>query len=269
MILLLLACTPHPAALPGWEAMHWEDPRLEGWAGRLHRAAEALPESRHSPAHATGTGWEESWCAGSQGVMGCDGERAARGVEWRRISAISAPGQPEQLVGVELSAGSFPLEGEWGASIEISISSGEERWQLSLLRMVGAGITDQISLGTTLRLQIARSEITVGSAPGEPSPLDQLARLTRSPAPFTAFGSDRVGRLYGEALAALDRGELRRCAYGRYWGDGSPTCEQVPLLDADLPLVRTWLEEERDRRLAHLSSEGDALHALLVSLLGS
>ena len=231
VILLLLACAHH--APPDTVFARWRaaaEARAQGWQ-HLEQVVEGDSE--------------ESWCAPEVSETDCwsgavtQGEH--RGDAWFAVGMRD--GHPTWRAGLQ------PTSGNWGMSLDLD----DAGYSLLVVRRQGAAVTRTLGLGGALRWQVELATCD-GPPPGE------LSALVGGPAAFAQAAGGQVRALRAEV------GQVRRCSYVRYLGDGSPICDPVPLPAAEAAEAKAESLSERDEIARLVESDATELSALLERL---
>ncbi len=259
----LLACAHGPLALPhDWKSAPFADEGSRALAVELWRQCQSAPRSWQRPAPVrSGSLLEQWWCDPEVSEEACwtggvvQGQQ--RGSAWRGLAAmLDESGRVEQLV---YDAGA--TQGEWGLGLTLRLeaSSGDiSYWEIRVLRFAADSITAAVELGPTLHYGYEQSSF---SAQGP-----ALQELSASPESFAAAAGASWAALQVEVQRAIAAHEVRRCAYGRYWGDGSPRCDLVPLSADEERQASEQARIELSHRESTLRGDAEILHGLLAEL---
>ena len=93
-----------------------------------------------------------------------------------------------------------------------------------------------------------------------------LESLLESPSSFGGQAGGAVAALLAQARAAIEAHQVQKCSYGRYWGDGSPRCDQVALSAREERGAYEQLRIDLGHQENLLRSDAEQLHGLLVEL---
>ncbi len=205
---------------------------------------------------------EQWWCSAEVPVDDCWTGTVRRATtqpsRWRGLSVVFDEGEDVGLL--EVDAGR--VDEVWGMALTLRVeaATGElTDWTAELVRYASNRETARFQLGSALFGEVELSSYTV-----EGPPLDALLA---SPESFASASNGSVEALRDEMMRALDAGEVRRCAYGRYYGDGRPRCDRVPLTQQEVRGWRDQVEQDQGYRLQLLRSEAEVLHGMLVALV--
>lgn len=263
LLALLLGCAHSPLVVPrDWKALVYpsEESReatLTLWHG--HQAA-GSGWQRPAPVH-SGMLLEQWWCSPGVPEDDCRSGTVAvggtRGSAWRGLTAVlDEDGQVDWL---NVDAGRMPGEGADGLAMTLRLDAQDLSlvdWEIVALRYAGQTATSRVVLGPELYASVEQSSLSV------PGPA--LEDLLASPESFARAAGGAYSALRKEIERAAAAHELRRCAYGRYHGDGSPRCDLVPLTPQEELGVADQARLEQGHYASLLRSEAPALHALLV-----
>lgn len=266
MWLWLLGCgVPGPPAPPApWTALAWSD------AGRvrheaLWRGLSDVPDDWLAPPVSGSEAYLSQWWCGPAVPedacwTGAVARGETRGAAWRGLAAVGeGDGRPGQLV---VDAGALPLAGDWGLALTLHLEADTGDlvdWRLDLSRWAGTRLTARLTLGPQLSRAV---ELTDFSAPGP-----DWAVLVGSADGFRQATTAAVEALQAEVDRGIAAHEVRRCAYGRYWGDGSPKCEPVALSPAEEAAVQAQVRTELSHQLRLVDQDAETLHRQLHGLL--
>ena len=263
LLFVLAGCAHSPLVVPrDWKAVAYADDGARALTMALwheHQAAGAGWQ-RPAPVH-SGIVLEQWWCSPGVPEDDCRAGTVAvggtRGSAWRGLGAVlDDEGRVEWLT---VDAGRMPGEGTDGLALTLRVDAHDLSlvdWEIVALRYAGQTATSRVVLGPELYASVEQSSLSV---PG-PSLEDLLA----SPASFAQAAGGAYDALRGEIERAAAAHELRRCAYGRYHGDGSPRCDLVPLTPREEAGVAEQARLEQGHYASLLRSEAVALHGLLV-----
>ncbi len=263
---LLAGCAHVPTAVtPEWRGLDYPDDRA--WAlvqalWREHQAAAGKGWSRSAPVH-SGSLLEQWWCSPEvpeddcwTGVVARGG---TRGSAWRGLSVVLAEGGGVEWIAVD--SGQVAADDAWGMALTLHVdaeSSERVDWGLQVLRYASQARTASVQLGPELFCAVEQSSYTAKGPE-----LDALLVSGRS---FAQHAGDAYGGLAATANRAIQAHEARKCAYGRYHGDGSPRCDLVPLNPRDERAALDQVRLEQGHYETLLRADAEALHALLVAL---
>ena len=270
--LLLLACarpTPPPTAV---RALTYPNgAAAEVLAGTWSALAQVPDDWVVPPVASSDMGVEQWWCGPGTDTDACwtgtlvRAER--RGTAWRGLSMESTPREGAgpgaagaRLDGVRLEVGEVPDTGRWGMGLTLELTPSLEvgDWQLILVRLAGDQLTSRFVMGPTLEYGIEQTTIE--------SPGPAFATLLQSPTGF-AGAAERVTALQSQALRQIDAHAVKKCAYGRYYGDGRPRCDVVPLDASDEESARYGAEAHLDPIARALTEDAVLLHQMLGELV--
>jgi hypothetical protein len=277
LLLGLLAC-PRRAAGPDPNAgLPFASAELDALAHRLHGAAVTNSVGwAHEGPSTSGSGPRESWCLGLSAAAGCWGQEERRGVGWRSLAVEQGSlhggadeGDDGPVIALSYEAGLFPEEGDWAVRLRLDLAQdpAEDDYDLVLLRLSSAGITDRVTLSRRSRWPIAASEVELGPAPGAPSGREELRRALASPQGLQSFAAARLGALDRAVQSELAQGHIRRCAYGQFWGEVQPRCDLIALSPADQADAARQTAETLRRQADNIRADAALLLPLLQSLL--
>ncbi|MEZ4475034.1 MAG: hypothetical protein R3F60_30430 [bacterium] len=235
----------------------------------LLRALEAGLESLDGGfAHGTpwtqvGNFYQRRWCRGAgarddcQIASGTADLRDQHAVElytlfydqdWPRtfgigLNALRVPAGPGLGVSVWLSEGGQRIVGT-GSGVTL-------RWYPA-----PTGAADvEVSVGSEASYRIGETTLRVAAAG---TPLAVLRRLMVSPAALRDEGRTQLAALAAEVDRALKAGEVQRCEYGPYHGDGiPPVCTPRPLTAAEQEAERATFKAWLAARLALLEARAE------------
>jgi hypothetical protein len=263
----LLACaTTGPSrVLPEpWTALTWPA-KGQALHASIWREFDQLPPDWQTPpisaSNVYATQW---WCSPSVPEDACWTGTVARAetrdAAWRGLSAVSAgPGQVTELV---VDAGQVPADGNWGVALTLRIDAQDgtlDHWELALVRWAGNRLTASIDLGPDLTYRVEQTGFSV------PGPAWQ--ELVHSPESFRDQTVARLQALRGAVTAGIAGHRVQRCAYGRYWGDGSPRCDLVALSAQEEAGALAQAQTELDHRIRLVTQDAAVLHGMLRDLL--
>ena len=140
-------------------------------------------------------------------------------------------------------------------------------YEIVLVRISGGKETDRWTLSPTLDFSLEQTTFQLGPGTAAQNPAGALVEALASPAALQGWALERVDALAVLSLDGIDKHELRKCAYGRYHGDGSPRCDPVSLSEEEEAGARAQAEAEFDRRRQQLTDDADALHTLVCQLM--
>lgn len=240
----------------------------------LHDAANARRGGKpwsYEPGSSLPAGGREAWCVGWTGAAGCWGHKEERGAAWRVLDWERSP-EGGAVTAVALAAGSFPPDGAWGVSVEArwaTVAEGDatDAWTLVLVRFSEGMITNRIALGRTTRFQVEQTAFSFPPAPDAPPAAAELETIATSVPAFQSWTSRLLARMAADVDAAFARGEVERCAYGRYDGWGNPRCELVPLPPAEAAGQRAVVASDFARQARLLEEGAPEIVGLLADLL--
>ncbi len=260
--LALLGCASlGPAPLPqAWAQV----PGEHALVGELWRDLDGVPADWHRFAPSVGdipvAQW---WCSPETDPDSCWTGAVTRGEArpsaWRALAAPTN-GQGE-LRRLALDLGEVPAGEPWGVGLTLWLlpDGAVEHWELVLTRWAGERLTTRFALGPTLHQQHEQTDFSAEGPAWD--------ALVASPEDFVRVGTAAFAALKAEADARFDAGEVQRCAYGRFYGDGSPRCDLVPLSGDEARAGRGQVQAELDHRIRLLETDGPVLHQRLVDLL--
>lgn len=207
--------------------------------------------------------------------------------EWCTWEGSCSPPRPREQPGSRwASVGTLHYPKDGVSSLDtfgVQISVGERRadgWSLSVTASSnGKGILGEhafvnfarhddpeaaFSIGLTYSWKVAERDFfhTV-----QEDPWAWLSRVRASPAALKDETLAAWTGLRDEVVLALDSGQVRKCVYGEYQGDGiPPDCvEMVPLEAAEIEAEKAKVEAQLATVKAAMT-EVDTLHAALVAL---
>lgn len=266
--LWLLGCSAGvPRALPeAWAVLEWPGESAALHATLWRELSVVPPEWSQPPVSASDVSVMEWWCGPSVDRDACwtgaVTRTETRDSAWRGLAALADGGS--QVTELTVDVGEVPAQGDWGMGISLRLdaASGEVvDWQLTLVRWAGQRLTARMALGPTLGHGIEQTDFSV---PGPDWP-DLIATPE-------AFGANTLAGLQA-LLAEVERGitahEVRRCAYGRYHGDGTPRCDRVSLSPAEEAGALEQAQATLGHRIRIIEQDSDRLYAQLIALLPS
>lgn len=206
------------------------------------------------------------WCAW-EGSCSSTRYREEPGARWARVGTLHYPkdgASSFETFGVQVSVGEWHAQG-WSVSVSAS-SNGKgilgEHAFVNFARQDDTGAAFSIGLRYTWKVA-ERDFVHVV----EEDPWVWLNRVRTSPSALKDETLAAWTGLRDEVVLALDSGQVRKCVYGEYKGDGiPPECvERVPLSAAEIDTERAKIEA-RLGRIKVAMAEVDTLHAAVVAL---
>ncbi len=268
LIYLLAGCAHSPLVVPrGWKALSYPSPEAEALLLDLWHVHQAASKGWQRPDPVrSGALFEQWWCSPEVDEVACrTGAVAAgetRGTAWRGLSAvINERGGVEWIT---VDAGRVLADEASGLLLTLRVDAADlelKHWDITALRFAGETPTARVPLGPVLYTSLEQSSF---STPGP-----ALAELLTSPESFAQVAGDAYAGLKSEILGAIAAHEVERCAYGRYYGDGRPRCDKVPLSAHEEASAAEQVRIEQDHHVMLMRSDAEALHALLVEMFPS
>ncbi len=256
-----------PRALPeAWAMLEWPE-ESAALHGTLWRELSSVPpEWSQPPVSASDVSVMEWWCGPSVDSDACwtgaVTRTETRDSAWRGLSAFADGGS--RVTELTVDVGEVPAQGDWGMGVSLRLDAAEGEvidWQLTLVRWAGKRLTARLDLGPTLGHGVEQTDFSV-SGP-------DWSELIATP---EAFGTQTLVGLKA-LLAEVERGitahEVRRCAYGRYHGDGTPRCDRVPLTPSEEAGALEQARATLGHRIRIIEQDAGVLHAQLTDLLPS
>ncbi len=265
LLTLLAGCAHSPLTVPrDWKALDYPSDQARELIQAVWHEHQAIggPWQRPAPVH-SGALLEQWWCSPQvpaddcrTGVVAVGG---TRGSAWRGLTAVLD--EDGRAAWINVDAGRMPGEEADGMALSLRLDARDLSlvdWEIVALRYAGQTATSRISLGPELYVSVEQSSL---STPGP-----ALGDLLASPSSFARAAGDAYAALRAEVQRAAAAHELRRCAYGRYYGDGSPRCDLVPLTVHEERAVVDQARLEQGHSESLLRSEAQDLHALLLEV---
>jgi hypothetical protein len=263
LLAIFVGCAHSLLAVPGdWKALAWPGEEARELGLTLWREHQATGVGWQKPAPVrSGSLLEQWWCSPGVPVDDCRAGTVAvggtRGSAWRGLTAVLD--ELGQVDWINVDAGRMPGEGADGLALTLRLDARDLTlvdWEIVALRYAGQTATSRVVLGPELYAGVEQSSLSV------PGPA--LEDLLASPESFARAAGGAYTALREEIERAAGAHELRRCAYGRYHGDGSPRCDLVRLTPLEERGVVDRARLEQGHYASLLRSEAPTLHALLV-----
>ncbi len=263
--LLALSCAHAPAALPQhWELLGYPSDEAEALLVELWREHRAAARGWQSPPPTySDLLVEQWWCSAAVPEDDCWTGGVARaelpGAAWRGLAAVvDERGELDRIV---VDSGRVAVGEDWGMALTLRLDAEDQSvafWELAAVRFSGGTVTSRILLSPSLHHSIEQSSFSVDG----PS----LESLLESPSSFGGQAGGAVAALLAQARAAIEAHQVQKCSYGRYWGDGSPRCDQVALSAREERGAYEQLRIDLGHQENLLRSDAEQLHGLLVEL---
>ena len=273
---------PPVAATPlNAEALEHQDTSL----GRLHDALRLRAVARadgwtHQAMRKSGNFLQERWCAPTVSVSACErgtmGREPEPGHAWSSLSALHYPKDWPQVFGLVYDAGAVPGADGWGASVSISLQGARvigDHVYVRLLPVTGGVVGEVVPLGPTLSWTIEETTLRVvdpalGTTAGEDELRRWLDEVLSGPDSLRTRSLAHLDALGTKVSRALMAGEVQKCEYAEYQGDGiPPECTLVPLSAEEQRGATVALGTELARRRSSLEAGAQAMQASVRRLL--
>ena len=126
-------------------------------------------------------------------------------------------------------------------------------------------IERSVVLGDTYGYQAEEARLVVAAPGGRDA---ELALLLASPISLRDTATARYDALLAEIERAVEAGEVERCVYGEYLGDGvPPECTPTPLSDGERALLIDRARTEIGAMREAVEVNHELFHGLLTGLL--
>lgn len=239
---------------------------------RFERARTCLSERgtdwEHYPLRKIGGFVEEDWCRGEGAERGCSGGSfmGRQDIDKAGVGTLHYTDRWPEVFGVQVNATHRPPTEGWNVSVSVSTNGKKilgDHGSVSFGRP--AKPEGDFYVSTSYGYTIAESSFDV-NVDGDGWAL--LDRIRVSPQALRDETLPRWDALRTKVVAALQSGEVLKCVYGEYEGNGiPPSCiERVPLPPKE---VQEEVAKIEDRvRAIHTAFETDAegLHAALLAV---
>lgn len=218
------------------------------------------------PLEVRGNFIEADWCT-EDGSCSARRNRERAGARWASVGTLHYPKDGATTLdtfGVQVSVGERNAQG-W--SVDVTASSNGQRILgehafLNFTRHDDPEAAFSVGLRYGWRIEEREFFHTI-----DEDPWSWLARVRSSPAMLRDEALATWTGLRDEVVAALETGDVRKCVYGEYQGDGiPPECvEQVPLSADEVARERARIEA-RLASVKRAMEQVDELHDAVVRL---
>lgn len=189
------------------------------------------------------------------------------GARWASVGTLHYPKEgatSHDTFGVQVSVGERRAQG-WSTSVSVSSNGKRILGEHAFVTFARPGDPEaKFTIGLRYTWRVAEQEFfhTI-----DEDPWVWLKRVRVSPAALRDETLAAWTGLRDEVVHALEQGQVRKCVYGEYQGDGiPPDCvEKVPLSPAEVEAHRAKIEGKLARVKAAMA-EADTLHASLVAI---
>ena len=262
----LLGCvTSGPRALPeSWDLFAWPDSSHQLWGEVWGEMAE-VPQDWQSPqVSASEVHLSQWWCGPGVDADACWTGAVAggetRNTAWRGLSAVTdGHGKVSQMV---VDVGSVPSQGAWGISLSLRVDAVDGKlidWSLALVRWAENRLTARIDLGPELSHGVEQTSFYV------PGP--DWASVIESPSSLRKHTVAGLDVLLLEVERGIAAHEVRKCIYGRYYGDGTPRCDPVALSPQEEVGALEQSRATLKHRIRLLEQDAEVLHGMVKGAL--
>jgi len=221
----------------------------------------------HYPLRKIGNFVEEDWCRGPGSEHNCGNYsfRNSRGSEWFDVYTLHYPEEWPEVFGLGVSSGMLPAEDEWGASFAYHTRGKSivgDGVSVSFHRFAASEIVEEVHLGDVVAFEAEETRVAV-VAPGGPDA--ELALLIASPESLRDTAFARYDALLTEVASQIEAGNVRKCVYGEYHGDGiPPECHLTPLSEEERCALKQRAQAEIGGQRDAVATHHAQFHALLL-----
>ncbi len=221
---------------------------------------------RAEPMEIHGNFISASWCTW-KGSCSSPRNRDEPGARWANVGTLHYPrhrAAPIEVFGVQVSTGRREASG-WSVSVSASSNGARILGDHAFVTVHRHGdASSKLTMGLSYGWKVAEQDFSHRVAM---EPWAWLDRVRASPEALRSEGLEGWTALHGTVVAALEAGEVRKCVYGPYEGDGiPPECvERVPLSSEEVALELDRVDE----RLAAVEAtlvDPAPIHAALLEV---